>query len=135
MKVGRDTLDGLEAHARGAHPEECCGVLLARRDAPSTVSLAIRAKNAEAGNRERGYVLGHEAHLEAARRESTGAWTIAGYYHSHPDGGTRPSSQDGSEAADGAVYLIVGVQGEGTGHAAWRYEGDRFVPEPVEVIR
>ena len=109
MKVGRDTLDELDAHARAAHPEECCGVLLARREAPSTVRLAIRARNAETGNREKGYVLGHEAHLEAARRESTGAWTLAGYYHSHPAGGTAPSDRDRRETvrSEHGVFLLA----------------------------
>jgi proteasome lid subunit RPN8/RPN11 len=49
------------------------------------------------------------------------------YYHSHPNGGFRPSQSDINEANDpGAVYLIVGIdQHQKVSMAAWQINGVR----------
>ena len=142
MKISRRALESVADDARQRAPWECCGILLCSRtccqpvsgDVLSTVNCVIPAENAEKENRERGYVLDHRAHLRAIEMEASGDACIAGYYHSHPDGKARPSHRDVEQAISGVTYLITGMADGRIEHAAWRFEGDELVPEPLEVI-
>lgn len=134
MKIRGSVLDTMIAHAEGAYPGECCGILLAGGADPSTVAAVVRAENVEDGDRERGYVLGHKAHLEAVKMESTGEFSIIGYYHSHPDGTTRPSRRDAKQAVGETLYMILGISDGGAGQAAWQLEGDEFVEISLNVV-
>jgi len=133
MKIARNVLDAIADDARGAMPAECCGILLAGGGDPATVTRALRADNAERSRPDRGYVLGHDAHIEAVRMEAAGDSLIAGYYHSHPHGAARPSQRDKDRAVEGVTYLIVGLAGDSPRYAAWRAAGADFAREPLEV--
>ena len=133
MKVDRGTLESIVAHARESLPRECCGILLAQAGDSSTITLALRAENTAKDHPGQEYVLGHEAHLKAVEMESSGPVRIMGYYHSHPQGGNWPSRRDKMQAIAGLAYLIVGMGDGPVEHAAWRFEGDCFTPEPLEV--
>lgn len=134
MKILRKVLESVADHARQAFPCECCGILLYTGDDLSTVSCVLPAENIEKENPERGYLLGHKAHLRAVEMEALGDASIAGYYHSHPGGTARPSSRDVEHAVNGVTYLIIGLEGDGRiEHAAWRLEGDDLISEPLEV--
>ena len=134
MKIRTCALDNMIAHAREAYPGECCGIVLAGRDDPSTVSAIVRADNVEEGDQANGFVLGHEAHLAAVKMESTGEFDIAGYYHSHPDGTTRPSRRDTEQAVAETLYIILGVGDGRVRQASWQLEGDRFAEMAMSVI-
>ena len=110
MRILRRVLEQIAGHARRCLPEECCGILLSRPEAPDKVTAALEALNADAGSRHSAYVLGHRAHIRAVALEAAGDARIAGYYHSHPAGGTRPSGRDAARSVEHAVYLIAGVQ-------------------------
>ncbi len=133
MKIRRRVLESLAQHARENLPNECCGILLAEEGDVSTLSLALRAENGEGACPEHRYVLGHKAHLKAVEMEASGAARIIGYYHSHPQGSTKPSHRDTGQAVADVTYLIIGVRDGVITHAAWRLEGDSFVPQPLEV--
>lgn len=133
MKIARRALESAVAHALDSLPSECCGILLAHgRDCPDAVE-AVPATNAEVERPAHRYALGHEAHIEAVRREAEGTARIVGYYHSHPGAGTDPSPLDRDLAVAGVNYLIIGVRDRAVQYAAWRLDGDQFVPEPVEL--
>ena len=133
MVIERRVLEEIVGHARRSLPSECCGILLAGRGDAGDVTRALEAENAEGKDPRRRYVLGHKAHLQAVSMEVAGTARIAGYYHSHPGGGTRPSSYDTAQAAAGVVYLIVGMGDGPVEFGAWRYRDGRLVPEPLEV--
>ncbi len=133
MRVLKSVLNAIIAHARETSPRECCGILLAGGSNCATVKRTLRAENAEEDCPEQGYVLGHQAHLQAVRMEARSKLRIVGYYHSHPQGGPQPSLRDRGEAVAGMSYLIVGIGDNGIDCAAWRLEGKRLVPEPLEV--
>jgi proteasome lid subunit RPN8/RPN11 len=141
VKILRPVLERIEEHARGSLPAECCGILLARHTEggqahgaePKMVTSVLRAENAEIEHPDRRYVLGHRAHIRAVEMEASGAARIVGYYHSHPEGGIRPSGRDMELAADGVAYLIMSVAGGQVRHAAWRLEGETWAAETLEV--
>ncbi len=135
MRILCQVLESIAAHARQTQPLECCGILMARGGAGlSTVNCVLRAENAETDDLKQGYVLGHRAHIRAVEMESAGGVRIAGYYHSHPCGGIKPSRRDAELAVGGVSYLIVEVNGSSVMYGSWRLEGHDLVPEPVEVI-
>jgi proteasome lid subunit RPN8/RPN11 len=97
------------------------------------VTEAIRAENEEKRNPAQQYVLGHEAHLKVVEMEASGQYRIAGYYHSHPEGGIRPSSLDAELAVAGVNYLIIGLKKGRFSHALWRLEGAELTYQALEV--
>ena len=134
MRILRNVLDDIVAHAQEAYPQECCGVLSTTVDEPSVIGFALRAENAADQNRESRYALGHRAHLEAVKMECAGIARIVGYYHSHPDGGTKASRRDAADAVPGVLYLIVGIRNGHTEHAAWMLEDGNIAEVPLNVI-
>jgi proteasome lid subunit RPN8/RPN11 len=134
VKIASDALREIAAHARRSRPRECCGILLGSPRDPDRVCRALPAANAERHCPESAYVLGHTAHIRAVAMEAAGTHRIAGYYHSHPGGSAAPSSEDAHRALPGTVYLIAAVEGRALRYGAWRREGGRFVPLPLEVL-
>ena len=66
--------------------------------------------------------------------ETSGVADIVGYYHSHLNGSPEPSGLDADLAVEGMTYLVIGVGRGYPRYSAWRFGGDSFVQEPVEVI-
>ena len=133
MKISRQALEEIERHARQNLPDECCGIVMASRNSPDHATRVARSENAENKHPKKRYALGHKAHIKAVQMEITGQARILGYYHSHPGGSTRPSAFDRERAVSGALYLITAVGSGPARHAAWRLEGDDFVPARLEV--
>ena len=132
MKILRRVRKSIAAHARQSRPWECCGILLAEPSAPEVVTRAVYAENVANDARKR-YVLDPKAHIRAARMEREGVVRIAGYYHSHPDGGSRPTPRDIEQAVASICYLIVGLDNGRAEFGAWRFGGGLFTTEPLEV--
>ena len=134
VKILRRVLESVVAHARESLPRECCGILLGQGKDLSTVDRVLPAENTEGEHSQQRYALGHKAHIKAVEMEASSNVRIAGYYHSHPDGGTRPSHRDTEQAIGGLTHLIIGIRNGSVEQAAWRLADDHFVPEPLEVI-
>jgi len=132
VKISKTVLDSVEGHTRECYPDECCGILLAH-GSEFTVTGAIRAENEEKLSPGQRYALGRRAHLRAVELEASGKYRIAGYYHSHPDGGIRPSVLDAELAVAGVSYLIIGFDKGRFCHALWRLEGAELTPQPLKV--
>jgi proteasome lid subunit RPN8/RPN11 len=133
MEISRQLLELITKHAQESHPHECCGILMSTSGNGSIVDHVIPAENVEKDDPERGYVLGHKAHLKAVNMEALGEASIVGYYHSHPNGKPRASNRDLKQAVSEAIYLITGLGDGEIEHAAWRLEKDNLIPEPLEV--
>ena len=134
MKILKRVLDSAIAHARESRPSECCGILLATEGHGGAVDMLLRAENAQKESPHRRFALGHRAHIRAVRMESLGTVRIAGYYHSHPGGPARPSEADAAASAGQTDHLIIGLPDDKHEAAAWRWQGDGFCAEPLEVI-
>lgn len=122
----------LTAAARGAYPEECCGVLLGTSDdsAETLVECVVPARNLSADRRS-AYAVDPGAILEALAQARAAGWTLVGFYHSHPDGSRRPSRRDRQDAWPDVSYVIVPRGGELT---SWRRRaGDGFVAERIDA--
>ncbi len=93
----------LEEAAR-AHPLECCGLLLGQ-GAAITAAQAVRNVHPDPAAH---FELDPAPLIAAHRAARTGGPQVLGYYHSHPNGLTRPSPTDQSQASgDGRIWAIV----------------------------
>lgn len=123
-------------HAEDCFPEECCGVLLGTFEAskPRVVRLVAAANVAAARNRR--YEIGPETLARALRQASREGLSLLGFYHSHPQGSSRPSASDLQEAWPATSYLIFSVEGgRVTAERSWRLRtGDaRFTEESLSI--
>lgn len=138
VDIPPELLTVVDQHAMGSYPEECCGILIGHRPEGDSdavlVTAVVPAPNEHPGPRKQRFQISPEwllrAHRQARRRDEE----IVGYYHSHPDRESLPSSVDLAEAAAGVCYLIVAVARRGVaGRRCWRLGpgSDRFEEEEL----
>jgi len=94
--------------ARGAHPAECCGLLLGAREGQRfRVTGLYPARNLSSDPQR--FEIDPRDHLAAQRLAREGAAAVIGCYHSHPGGAAMPSIADRAGAAeDNFLWLIAG---------------------------
>lgn len=105
MRISRQLVDEIVAHAREDLPNECCGMV---GGADGEARTVYRAENAEASPFRYSIDAGEQFRLmreiEAAGEE------LAGIYHSHTKSPAYPSQTDVNLAGwPDAVYLIVSL--------------------------
>ena len=120
MKLRRDHVKEMIAHAREADPEECCGLVGGLNDVAQSV---YRLRNVA-----RDALVGYEAAPEdlfAAQRQirNRGEQLLA-IYHSHPlSSEPEPSETDVRMAYyPSAIYFIIGLEGEEPSLRAFRID-------------
>jgi proteasome lid subunit RPN8/RPN11 len=106
MKISKQHIDEIVAHAREDAPNECCGIV-ATKDG-ETVKV-FRATNAEASPVR--YSLDPREQYEITMELEKQGWELGGIYHSHTRSPAYPSQTDLNLAFyPDALYLIVSVQ-------------------------
>jgi proteasome lid subunit RPN8/RPN11 len=135
LRISRRLLTRIEAHARQAYPEECCGILVGvRRGDGTLVTSAHPALNRSPDGKCDRYELDPSAILRVARASERQGQQIVGFYHSHPDHPPAPSRTDAERAWEGYVYVISGVAALGRVETrAWIYDdkSEKFSERPV----
>ncbi|MDX6650595.1 MAG: [CysO sulfur-carrier protein]-S-L-cysteine hydrolase [Solirubrobacteraceae bacterium] len=123
MRISRELLDEMVAHAREEAPNECCGMVAARDGRAERV---YRAQNTEASPL-RFNIDGREIFRVVEEIEGAGA-QLGAIYHSHTRSEPYPSQTDigvalvdgrGEQWWPGTLYLIVGLAGEEPDVRAW----------------
>ena len=141
LRIGRDVLDAVLAHARETHPDECCGALvrkagrleawrlqnvqneLHRRDPAANPRTAVTAYALGVADVER---------LDGARAGDPAVGTLEAIYHSHTKVGAYFSGEDRARAMFGdeplypeIAWLVVSDSRE-TGEArAFRWDDEQ----------
>lgn len=125
MKLRRDHVEQLYAHAREAEPQECCGLIGGAHDvAQSIYRLRNVARDALVA-----YEAAPEDLFDAQRRIRDRGEQLLGIYHSHPrSDNPEPSETDVRMAYyPSAIYFIIGLQGEEASLRAFSInEGERL---------
>jgi len=123
------------------YPDECCGILLEKRDDRNrrVVEMIYQANNAaEEKLRKNHFRIMIDVVLYA---EFIAIWNnceIVGFYHSHTDCGAEASEEDCRFAIPGMSYPIVSVEGGQIGkllswERAWRKGYEDFRKEMIET--
>ena len=136
--VPKKILDDIFEHSRESYPEECCGILVGREDGSSRiVSESHRAKNVSKERRRERYLIDENKLIEVLRSTRGLPVDVVGFYHSHPDSPSRPSSRDIEMAGwPGYSYLIVSSAKDRIVSAqSWVMgdESDSFDEEPMRI--
>ena len=116
----------IEAAARLAYPEECCGLLIGFREPEGRVRVTRVAESvniAPPPRRDR-FEVDPALRFSLMRRLRGSGEEIVGHYHSHPDGPARPSTRDAAQAYEPElVWLVVAVAGDRSmATTAWLYD-------------
>jgi proteasome lid subunit RPN8/RPN11 len=131
LEWGAEQRRRVEEEAAATLPEECCGILLGRRDGDrAVVHRVLPVDNARRRDREHGYEVDPRDLIAARRRGRRQGLDIVGFFHSHPDGTPRPSRTDAGAAWPEASYVIVARAGAAWTVTCWRRGADgRMVAE------
>lgn len=136
--ISKADLDEVIRHALEAYPEECCGLLLGRKeDERKVITKAVRSKNVYMGDRRKRYAVDPLDIYNIERDVEKYGLILIGVYHSHPDYPARPSTYDVEVAWSSIVYLIVSVYDKRFEEiTAWIFdEKDRkFLEERIIVV-
>lgn len=125
------------AEAEAAYPNECCGLLVGRRDAvQAVVSRARPSPNVTAGDPTQTFEVSVQLQFDLMHKLAGGAEAIIGHYHSHPDAPPEPSAQDLEQAWDrDLIWLIVAVdKGVARRPTAFAVEPDRRAFRPIPLL-
>ena len=137
LHIARFHLESLRRHAESAWPNECCGLLVGRRSHGDVfVERVAAARNIAEHDRSRNYQIDWDTLFATIRQARTDSREIVGFYHSHPDGSSKPSGKDAAVAWLDRSYVIIPITEHGCRDpASWRIqnEGEGFEPEMIHV--
>lgn len=130
VRIARQVLVDLRAHAREERPHECCGLLIGNRE---EILEAMPARN-DRPSVDR-YLINPEDHFRAIRHARAAGLAVIGAYHSHPATPAVPSTTDVEEAHEvGYLYLIVSLTEHPARVAGFRFTREQFVPVDLQVV-
>jgi [CysO sulfur-carrier protein]-S-L-cysteine hydrolase len=130
MRISRQLLDDVIAHARAEAPNECVG-MIASRDGEAVA--VHRARNA-AASPLRYEIEGMEQYKIQTAIEDAGL-DLGAIYHSHTRSKPEPSQTDINLAFyPEALYVIVGLEHDEADVRAWRIVDGQVSEAALEVV-
>src|SRR3954451_5985961 len=130
MRISRELLDDVIAHARADAPNECCG-MIASRDGEAVA--VHRARNA-AASPLRYEIDGMEQYKIQSAIEDAGL-ELGAIYHSHTRSAPYPSQTDINLAFyPESLYVIVGVKDGEADVRAWSIVDGQVAKARLEVV-
>ncbi|MEM3066148.1 MAG: M67 family metallopeptidase [Nitrososphaerota archaeon] len=138
LVISKSELDEIIRHALETYPEECCGLLVGRKDGGrSVVAKVVRSKNAYIGDRRRRYVVDPLDIYNVEKDAEKQGLMLIGVYHSHPNYPARPSAYDAEVAWPSIRYLIVSIyDGKPEKVTVWLFneKNKEFLEESMVVL-
>jgi proteasome lid subunit RPN8/RPN11 len=107
MRISRELIEEMVAHAREDLPNECCGMVGGREDEATEV---VRVANAAASPLR--YEMDPQEQYDALKRIEDDGGELLAIYHSHTKSAAYPSQTDVNQAVNwpDAIYLIISLQ-------------------------
>jgi [CysO sulfur-carrier protein]-S-L-cysteine hydrolase len=130
MRISRELLDDVIAHARADAPNECCGMIASRNGEAVAVH---RARN-KAASPLRYEIDGMEQYKIQSAIEDAGL-ALGAIYHSHTRSAPEPSQTDINLAFyPEALYVIVGLEHDEPDVRAWTIVDGQVSEASLEVV-
>lgn len=128
--------EAMVEHARGAAPEEACGILVGKQTGGRRkVIRAVPCRNAHPGDRRKRFLIDPEQHLATQREAREAGLEILGFYHSHHNGSAAMSEEDLAQAHPFVSCFILAFRGGALVQArCWRIGADGGAAEEEIVI-
>jgi len=107
VKISRQLIDEIVAHAREDLPNECCGMV---GGSDGEAASVIRVENSAASPLR--FEMDSQGQYDALKRIEDGGDELLAIYHSHTKSAAYPSQTDVNQAVNwpGAIYLIVSLE-------------------------
>jgi proteasome lid subunit RPN8/RPN11 len=148
LRITAAVRDEIDAHARAAYPDECCGIIVERGGALEAIRVSNIQNDMHAQDPARyprtartAYLMGPEASpilLDAERNRLA----LRAFYHSHPEHEAYFSEEDKTAALGGwdepnypqAGQIVISVRHAEVRYAkAFAWDGRDFVEVPLVV--
>ena len=134
LSLTKQVVDTIQSDCRNRFPMEACGFLLGTNGNTKIVQASKIAKNmSPEPNR---YTIDPLEYYTLEQSLEGSSSTILGFYHSHPNGSTKPSSIDRKQAWEGYSYVIVSLTATSIlGLASWLFDAatGEFFEEQLRV--
>jgi [CysO sulfur-carrier protein]-S-L-cysteine hydrolase len=130
VRIGKDLVEEISAHAREEVPNECCGLI---SGADGRAAKVHRARNSEASPFR--YVVDPQDQLRIMEEIEADGQELVGIYHSHTKSEAYPSQTD-VNLADGwpdPLYLICSLASEEPDLRAFAIREGRIEEVSLEV--
>lgn len=126
IRLNRALLDALAREAATAYPNECCGLLVGRKDGMDWLTEEVVPSANLSDDPATSFEVDTALRLRLQKELRGSARRVIGHYHSHPDGAAEPSARDRARAWEAdMVWLIVAVEAGVPGAIeAYLFEGD-----------
>jgi len=133
MRIARDLVEEIVAHAREEAPAECCG-MVASRDGDA-VRVYRAANAAEERLRRLRFEIGPREQLQIQTEIDEAGLELGAIYHSHTRTEPHPSQTDINFARGwpGVLWIIVGVSEHEPEVRTWRIDDGRVAETGLEV--
>jgi [CysO sulfur-carrier protein]-S-L-cysteine hydrolase len=130
VRIGRDMIDEMVAHAREEAPNECCGLVASSNGDAVRI---YRARNAEHSPVK--YVVDPRDQIRIQNDIDDHGWDLGAIYHSHTRTEPFPSQTDINLARNwpDPLYVIVGVASAKPDVRAFRIVDGRVCEAELEV--
>lgn len=130
MRIDRQLLEDMVAHAREEAPNECCGMVASRNGEAVEVH---RATNVEASPLR--FVIDSREQLQLLNRIEDAGLDMGAIYHSHTRTAPEPSQTDITFAQGwpGVVWIIVGLKNSEPDVRAWVINGSEVSEAELDV--
>ena len=130
MKILKQVIDEIVAHAQSEAPIEACGYLAAK---DGIAVKHFKLTNTDAAKEH--FSLDPKEQFNAIRQMRTEGLTACAVYHSHPESPARPSEEDIRLAFDPNLhYVIVSLAGGLETTKAFRIINGAVTEETVESV-
>ncbi|MDE2181566.1 MAG: M67 family metallopeptidase [Alphaproteobacteria bacterium] len=124
--LAQDLRTRIEAEARTAYPNECCGLLEGMRDGGTIRALAMHPSANLAPDPATGFELDPVLHLRLLRCLRGTGREVVGCYHSHPNGRPLPSARDRAGGGEEGFVWVIAAFGADSAATIGAFHGAAF---------
>jgi len=136
--ISKTSLDEVIKHALETYPEECCGLLVGKKEGEKKVVIkVVRSKNVYVGDRSKRYMIDALDIYNVEKDAEKHGLMLIGVYHSHPNYLAKPSAYDAEAAWSSISYLIVSIRDKRFDEVtAWVFDkkNEEFLKEDIIVV-
>jgi proteasome lid subunit RPN8/RPN11 len=132
MKIAKQIVDRILAHARDAYPNESCGILAGRDSVPTHI---YQVKNTDPNPSTR-YFMDEKELIWVFKNMRPNGLELVAIYHSHPETQAYPSPTDVKLAYyPEAYYILTSLQDpQNPIIRAYRIQDGKIAEEQLETV-
>lgn len=130
MRIKKEIIDNIVAHAKSGVPIEMCGYLASQ---DGVVTKHYELKNVD--NSEDHFTFDPKEQFDTIKDARNNGLEVCAVYHSHPVTPARPSAEDIKLAYDPNIsYVIVSLANGGSDVKSFKIKDKQVSPENIEII-